>query len=163
MDPASLLVLFGACILAWLGISFEHRRMRAAQRETLKAQADLRECEYWLELERIRGDHYRELFTQEAAERLAESDAQFAQFREDFADQAALYQYDCANLLILLGQSTASNLAAAVVIEHWKSYALAYEVFCEALSDKDADAAMNACMALHKGRQTLRELGQYDE
>ena len=46
--------------------------------------------------------------------------------------------------------------------EAWKSYALGYEVFCEAAYDGDTAGVLNAGTEIAAARDTLQALGQYD-
>ena len=51
---------------------------------------------------------------------------------------------------------------AETLAETWKSYALAYEVLCEAAAEKDSAGASNAGAAVAEARRILSALGQYD-
>ena len=44
----------------------------------------------------------------------------------------------------------------------WKSYALGYEVFCEATYEGDEPGVVNAGIVIAAARSKLQALGQYD-
>ena len=57
----------------------------------------------------------------------------------------------------------ASNYARLdAICQAWKSYAIGYEVFCEATYDHDELGIVNAGTEIAKAREKLRTLGQYD-
>jgi hypothetical protein len=51
---------------------------------------------------------------------------------------------------------------ATTARDAWKSYALGYEVFCEATYDGDTGAILNAGSEIAAARAKLQSLGQYD-
>ena len=50
----------------------------------------------------------------------------------------------------------------AIIAAAWKSYALGYEVFCEASYDGDTEGVLNAGTEIAKARANLQAIGQYD-
>ena len=46
--------------------------------------------------------------------------------------------------------------------EHWKSFAIALEVFCECCADGDHCGANHAMSVIQREREILRSLGEYD-
>ena len=67
-----------------------------------------------------------------------------------------------ALLLLEIARTTLDCARTAVERDAWASYAIAYEVLCEATFDSDVDGAMKASAAIADCRDTLRILGQYD-
>jgi hypothetical protein len=67
-----------------------------------------------------------------------------------------------ALLLLEIARTTLYCARTAVERDAWASYAIAYEVLCEATFDGDVDGALNASAAIADCRNTLRVLGQYD-
>ena len=65
-------------------------------------------------------------------------------------------------LLFEIARTTLDYARAAVERDAWASYAISYEVLCEATFDGDLDGAVNASAAIADCRDTLRVLGQYD-
>jgi hypothetical protein len=50
----------------------------------------------------------------------------------------------------------------AIIAAAWKSYALGYEVFCEASYEGDTEGVLNAGTEIAKARAQLQAIGQYD-
>ena len=71
---------------------------------------------------------------------------------------------DAGEMVLLTEIGTdALNLARAdQVIEAWKSYALGYEVLCEAAADNEAAGIENAQAVIVAARESLRLLNEYD-
>jgi hypothetical protein len=67
-----------------------------------------------------------------------------------------------ALLLLEIARTALECARTAVERDAWASYAIAYEVLCEATFDGDVDGALNASAAIADCRSTLRVLGQYD-
>jgi hypothetical protein len=61
-----------------------------------------------------------------------------------------------------IGRLGLEAVQATTARDAWKSYALGYEVFCEAAYDGDTVAILNAGSAIATARTTLQSLGQYD-
>jgi hypothetical protein len=65
----------------------------------------------------------------------------------------------------LRAQAERSNYRAAreaIIAAAWKSYALGYEVFCEASYEGDTEAVLNAGTEIARARAQLQAIGQYD-
>ena len=132
-------------LVAWLNCRDYCRRMREAQYETLAAG-----------------------HTTQLALRCASGYKALLASREAFWESyAAQLQTKAAHreifLLTEIGTDALNLARADIIIDAWKSYALGYEVFCEALSDKELAGSENAQIAIKAARDTLRLLNEYDE
>ena len=63
----------------------------------------------------------------------------------------------------IAGKCTSDPAAQeAIIAAAWKSYALGYEVFCEASYEGDTEGVLNAGTEIAKARAQLQAIGQYD-
>jgi hypothetical protein len=150
-------VVFGLCCLV-VGLLLVYlraaaitrgckRRLEKTQRVARLAARRLLETTAELQL-------YRELFDedQERFEKLADD------HYGHLADQAAL----CVASTKLAAEHKAAETHLRQIIEAWKSYALGYEVLCEAVADNEGAGIENAQAVITSARETLRLLDEYD-
>lgn len=139
-------------LVAWLNCRGYQRRMREAQHEALDASA--RSYENYRRMQsalQCVSDFKALLASKDSVYRLREQVTANANANREIM------------LLTEIGTDALKLARAGVIIDAWKTYALGYEVFCEALSDKELAGSENAQIAIKAARDTLRLLGEYDE
>lgn len=77
-----------------------------------------------------------------------------------WAKQAEASRRELAAVLREVDTQTESAVVR-LICEAWKSYALGYEVFCEATYDGDMDGILSAAATIAAARNTLQGLNQY--
>lgn len=65
-------------------------------------------------------------------------------------------------LLTEIGDMALKHARLNTICQAWMSYAIGYEVFCEATFERDEVGIVNAGTEIAKARKTLQSLGQYD-
>ena len=65
-------------------------------------------------------------------------------------------------LLTEIGDMALKHARLDTICQAWMSYAIGYEVFCEATFERDEVGIVNAGTEIAKARKTLQSLGQYD-
>jgi hypothetical protein len=82
--------------------------------------------------------------------------------RRQLQEQAR--QHDQHNMVLLdeIGTTVLAKARTEMIADAWKSYALGYEVLCEAAAERDESGAGNASAAVTAARRVLSALGQYD-
>jgi hypothetical protein len=73
-----------------------------------------------------------------------------------------MHDRDVQRLLTEIGRLGLKLARSDTIGETWKTYALGYEVFCEATYDGDDAGVLNAGTEIARARTKLQTLGQYD-
>ena len=137
------LVALVAALVALSSCRDYRRRLQDAQRELLVTQGALQASRFETATVRYRIQVYRYL-------------------NEKLGDQAARHDTREMFLLTEIGADALRLARSGTIVEAWKSYALAYEVFCEAIADDEEAGIENAMAALGAARDSLRILDEYD-
>jgi len=154
MYPALLLVLVVS--LAALALIGRYRRaMRAAQNELYESRQQTQ-----LALRCAEG--YKRLLADARAFYAMDSACATMEHQRQLGEQAVKHDEQVTVLLGEIGMTVLERMHAETLAETWKSYALAYEVLCEAAAEKDSAGASNAGAAVAEARRILSALGQYD-
>ncbi len=83
-------------------------------------------------------------------------------YKHQLTEQVDRGRFREAVLLTEVGKIALDWAKATVVADAWKSYALGYEVFCEATYDGDDAGVLNAGAEIASARNTLQALGEYN-
>lgn len=83
-------------------------------------------------------------------------------YKHQLNEQVARGSFREAVLLTEIGKTALDCARAAIVADAWKSYALGYEVFCEAAYDGDDAGILNAGTEIASARNTLQAMGEYN-
>lgn len=131
-----MLILAALAVLVLLSNLYCLRRMRRAESEALAANTKL-------VLKRLDAKAYQS--------QAAHWEARATSLKRSLED------------LVLFSNSNVIHVGTARFrAKHWKSLALALEVFCECCADSDRSGAENARKEIERERRLLRQIGEYN-